>query len=205
MNGKVVRKVDLTEQLQESEAGADLSRKRHVTSWLFWVCVAWVCSTNVFYCVTLDCEALVNWIYATFPGWLGFLQIAFGFVIVPIVIGKGLWGFSLRLRSPRRFGVLSGLATGLWMNSMFIGVHPLGYLPNILTDTVMRLTINDYLNREHSDLALMVTNMFIYPIVGYFICIRAPACLLPGHCRRCAYDLTGNVSGVCPECGCPTQ
>jgi Ca2+/Na+ antiporter len=23
----------------------------------------------------------------------------------------------------------------------------------------------------------------------------------PGHCGRCEYDLTGNVSGVCPECG----
>jgi hypothetical protein len=22
-----------------------------------------------------------------------------------------------------------------------------------------------------------------------------------GHCWRCGYDLTGNVSGVCPECG----
>lgn len=22
-----------------------------------------------------------------------------------------------------------------------------------------------------------------------------------GHCQRCEYDLTGNVSGVCPECG----
>lgn len=26
---------------------------------------------------------------------------------------------------------------------------------------------------------------------------RIPA----GHCPACAYDLTGNVSGVCPECG----
>jgi hypothetical protein len=25
----------------------------------------------------------------------------------------------------------------------------------------------------------------------------------PGHCRTCGYDLTGNVSGVCPECGTP--
>jgi hypothetical protein len=24
---------------------------------------------------------------------------------------------------------------------------------------------------------------------------------LPGHCRGCGYDLTGNTSGVCPECG----
>ena len=23
----------------------------------------------------------------------------------------------------------------------------------------------------------------------------------PRICRRCGYDLTGNVSGVCPECG----
>jgi hypothetical protein len=22
-----------------------------------------------------------------------------------------------------------------------------------------------------------------------------------GHCDQCGYDLTGNVSGVCPECG----
>ena len=26
-----------------------------------------------------------------------------------------------------------------------------------------------------------------------------------GHCRRCRYDLTGNVSGVCPECGVEVQ
>jgi hypothetical protein len=28
---------------------------------------------------------------------------------------------------------------------------------------------------------------------------------LPGHCQECGYDLTGNVSGVCPECGKPIQ
>lgn len=27
----------------------------------------------------------------------------------------------------------------------------------------------------------------------------------PGHCQSCAYDLTGNVSGVCPECGGPVS
>ena len=23
----------------------------------------------------------------------------------------------------------------------------------------------------------------------------------PGHCQKCGYDLTGNESGTCPECG----
>ncbi|UCG15461.1 MAG: hypothetical protein JSV19_09200 [Phycisphaerales bacterium] len=26
-----------------------------------------------------------------------------------------------------------------------------------------------------------------------------------GHCQSCGYNLTGNVSGVCPECGEPTS
>jgi len=26
----------------------------------------------------------------------------------------------------------------------------------------------------------------------------------PGHCFHCDYDLTGNMSGVCPECGADT-
>ena len=40
--------------------------------------------------------------------------------------------------------------------------------------------------------------------------VSAPTALLwyldrrrhsPGHCRKCGYNLTGNVSGRCPECG----
>jgi hypothetical protein len=27
----------------------------------------------------------------------------------------------------------------------------------------------------------------------------------PGCCRECGYDLTGNVSGVCPECATPAR
>lgn len=30
---------------------------------------------------------------------------------------------------------------------------------------------------------------------------RPPEDLLRGHCQTCGYDLTGNQSGVCPECG----
>jgi hypothetical protein len=27
----------------------------------------------------------------------------------------------------------------------------------------------------------------------------------PGHCQKCGYNLTGNVSGRCPECGMKTE
>jgi len=34
-----------------------------------------------------------------------------------------------------------------------------------------------------------------------FLFYRDRRCIPPGHCRKCGYDLTGNVSGICPECG----
>ncbi len=30
---------------------------------------------------------------------------------------------------------------------------------------------------------------------------RTPPVSEPGHCRKCNYDLIGNTSGICPECG----
>jgi len=50
----------------------------------------------------------------------------------------------------------------------------------------------------------------ILPLWIPFLLCAAPTALilwrdrrrsLPGHCGKCGYDLTGNVSGVCPECG----
>ena len=47
-----------------------------------------------------------------------------------------------------------------------------------------------------------------------FVLLATPTALLwwhdlrripPGHCQRCGYDLTGNVSGRCPECGTPIE
>jgi len=38
-------------------------------------------------------------------------------------------------------------------------------------------------------------------VVGIGYHRSRPPPIQPGHCQRCGYDLTGNVSGVCPECG----
>ncbi len=51
------------------------------------------------------------------------------------------------------------------------------------------------------------------PIWAPLLVIAVPTAMLfwrdrrriaPGHCRKCDYNLRGNVSGVCPECGTPT-
>jgi hypothetical protein len=47
------------------------------------------------------------------------------------------------------------------------------------------------------------------PFGWVFLLVAAPTVFLwyrdrrppPGHCRNCGYDLTGNLSGACPECG----
>jgi len=40
-----------------------------------------------------------------------------------------------------------------------------------------------------------------YPTLVLIKTIRGRHRMKPGHCWKCAYDLTGNISGVCPECG----
>lgn len=41
----------------------------------------------------------------------------------------------------------------------------------------------------------------------FVACLGAPGAILtrnrvrPGHCRKCRYDLRGNITGLCPECG----
>ncbi len=48
------------------------------------------------------------------------------------------------------------------------------------------------------------------PLWLFFVPVALPTATLwwldrrrypPGHCQKCGYDLTGNVSGRCPECG----
>lgn len=39
------------------------------------------------------------------------------------------------------------------------------------------------------------------PVAATWTLLRVLRPTQPGHCHKCGYDLTGNVSGVCPECG----
>jgi hypothetical protein len=86
--------------------------------------------------------------------------------------------------------VVSGLAVGLTVSSMVL----LLVMPSRQPRPVLLLSaaitggagITLYLFHVWGCIYL-----WLYPI---------PA----GHCTACGYDLTGNVSGICPECGKPT-
>jgi len=41
----------------------------------------------------------------------------------------------------------------------------------------------------------------IYPTIYFLRRWRTRRRIPPGHCPKCSYNLTGNTSGVCPECG----
>ena len=56
-------------------------------------------------------------------------------------------------------------------------------------------------------------NGFTLPLIYPFLSVAVTTLLVwrfgrkpvkPGHCQ-CGYDLTGNTSGVCPECGVEVQ
>ena len=45
--------------------------------------------------------------------------------------------------------------------------------------------------------------LIVFLVMPTIVLARTDRRAWPDHCRRCAYDLTGNETGVCPECGSP--
>ncbi|MCB9850953.1 MAG: hypothetical protein H6817_09655 [Phycisphaerales bacterium] len=58
--------------------------------------------------------------------------------------------------------------------------------------------------REGASVLILVGVFVTFPVsaaVGVLAHSLWRKRLSPGRCSRCGYDLTGNVTGVCPECG----
>lgn len=47
------------------------------------------------------------------------------------------------------------------------------------------------------------TLLTLFSLVTIIVGWRELRKIPPGHCPVCRYDLTGNTSGICPECGTP--
>jgi len=72
------------------------------------------------------------------------------------------------------------------------------------------LTLAEMFERKRLPGLLVVAGVFGISMGGAVagrcveLCRQWPArCAELGLCPKCTYDLTGNVSGVCPECGRP--
>lgn len=53
---------------------------------------------------------------------------------------------------------------------------------------------------------LLTIAVFPVPIVTAWLITRVRSRRpRAGDCQKCGYDLTGNISGVCPECGCAVE
>ncbi len=111
-----------------------------------------------------------------------------------------------KARYPLRWRALG--QTGSWVDWWEV----YGFvLPSVGRDTESAL-----IHSTHADptsVSWMVTTIAI-PCWFLFLLTAAPTALLwwldrrrirPTHCQRCGYDLTGNVSGRCPECGTPVK
>ena len=56
-------------------------------------------------------------------------------------------------------------------------------------------------------IAIMFLNASLYGTLGILLQVlrnrvRSPSTRVRRRCTNCAYDLSGNISGTCPECGC---
>lgn len=105
---------------------------------------------------------------------------------------------------PHALGTPSVVRSGLRIGIAEMAVIPLHFAFDALTDSVATAGVQSLYS---------FGILFGIPAIkwGVFFAALAPdhiameraarARKLPLSCEKCAYDLTGNVSGVCPECG----
>ena len=100
-------------------------------------------------------------------------------------------------------GLLDGLVGASWG-------HPPSYLGRgWLWGTTSRPSIDGFTWWPSAQFSTTRGHVALPPWM-LLVIVALPTCFLwymdrrrfaPGHCQKCGYNLTGNVSGRCPECG----
>ena len=120
-----------------------------------------------------------------------------------------------------------GVSLGSWFGSVFFGhaehddttsgrfvwrrFTPVGELPvrdRLFSHWWPRWEIQETLH-PRTPYEPRLANTVWVPLWILFVVLAVPTVLLwrsdrkppPGRCQRCGYNLTGNTSGICPECG----
>ena len=136
-------------------------------------------------------------------GTLLSLLIAAAFVV------SAWWEFQVRI--PRPSGPVIALVAG----RVLIVTHEIGTAPvSAVSHSYGLSRWNSWAFRRLGGKMFRgpTINVIEFPLYAVFAAVAIPTLLVwrfgpkpvkPGHCL-CGYDLTGNVSGRCPECGVAT-
>jgi hypothetical protein len=110
-----------------------------------------------------------------------------------------LWGFLAveRLGLWLCLGLYAGLRT-----RRLVGWTISGVCIDLAYDVAVGLTLADQWLIHVAILASVAVFLALLHTIGRRNSLRARFSATP-RCGRCTYDLTGNTSGICPECGTP--
>ncbi len=129
----------------------------------------------------------------TFTLWTG---TTLSLLIAAVFVASAWWYVAFQASTP--FGTAIYLAAG----SVMIVAEQTANVPLAVQGSDEGLS---RWNSWHGTWSVYLT----VPLYAVFAAVAVPTLLVwrfgpkpvkPGHCR-CGYDLTGNESGVCPECG----
>jgi len=171
--------------------------------WLavFFINILFLLCVNILYLCTLDYSIIGSWIEWQGLTWLSIAYLGWMYVGLPVILGLALWNQRFRIASPRQFCILIGVVAGLWANALLVAVPYLGVLPSSLSTMLVHFVGGGEWSVRLRLLAVYGTNLLIFSIMGVCGSIWVGQRNPTHMCKECAYDLTGNVSGVCPECG----
>lgn len=139
-------------------------------------------------------------------GWTAFAGALAGWVVDP-------WSVMFTARPYHKPGVLDALSYAVLAQpfGMFFGLCAAAIVATLPSNTRMDRSVPLIFLPTFG---AGVVGSMIDPILGILgagaagvvmagVAWRTQRVIPPGLCQRCAYDLTDNAAGVCPECGTP--
>jgi predicted RNA-binding Zn-ribbon protein involved in translation (DUF1610 family) len=140
-----------------------------------------LCWEIVEVCMTAggNAELTTSWVFLSLillPSVLGYIA---GWVVIAVT-GKAVWGAKAFLSTPALYTVLGAAGYSVMISGFLSGI--IAYVGSII-----------------------IALSCLFAVLGSLHAVRRferlRRRLVPRLCTRCGYNLTGNVSGRCPECG----
>jgi hypothetical protein len=138
---------------------------RHLVTGFAVLCCVLACILPVMYLVTQDYSVVEK---LPFPAVCLVLLLEFPLIPAGLIAGLGL----LRRRTRwSRFGATAGLALGIWLTTVALGIPYCGFYPNLLALFILILFrgLNPAPDSRVTFAVIYVTNLILYPLIGWLI------------------------------------